>query len=224
VAPSEHQQERHSILPSLGVMWLVSSHLVLAALQLGGQEQTVGLWAPAVANTRMPVTAQPGVASGGMATSNPISARRLSPTTMVSVSAGDANEWPQMQQPDMGGDHLEEPQVENNFVPQMLSLSMLTGALMYLWRNKRGGASMAMASATAGFVDKGVAPGDKSRHARNELYRQTRRTVFFYNDWRKSRSPSRWFKSLLTMPSSMVVRAVLREVFVISIVSVASCL
>ena len=223
MAPTERSQGRASILPSVGIVWMLSSLGALAAMQIFGQQQNVELWAPTVSTARMPVRSmvldRTRVAQGGLATSKPISHQ----VGLSTTASNNFNEWPHVEQASLGEDHHQVPHVENTWVAKLLSIPMLAGALLYLWRDKRGSTRMAIAP-SSGYVDKGLDPNDKSRHAKAERYRFMRRTVFGYNDWREARAPARLFANLLTMPRSMVVLAVLREVIIISLMAVGACI
>uniref|UniRef100_A0A7S1J5T4 Bestrophin homolog n=1 Tax=Eutreptiella gymnastica TaxID=73025 RepID=A0A7S1J5T4_9EUGL len=178
-----------------------------------------------MSNTRTPLRVAPSV-QGGPSMANPhyLSARPVLPTT-VSVSTGDANEWPEAQLPGLGEDQFQEPNPGKSLLTRLLSIPLIAGALMFLWRDKKGGARMAMAAASACPVDKGLDPKDKSRDAKAERFRasETRRTVFFYNDWRKARSGWRLFSAIASMPTSQVCWAVFTEVALISVISAFAC-
>uniref|UniRef100_A0A7S1J5T7 Bestrophin homolog n=1 Tax=Eutreptiella gymnastica TaxID=73025 RepID=A0A7S1J5T7_9EUGL len=221
---TEHRRGAMSFLPSVGIVLMLGSLGALATLPRSGPQDNVALWASATSTAHTPlrgvVPDRTQVIRGGLATPSYLSTRPVLPTT-VSVSTGDANEWPQAQLPSFGEDHVQEP---DTLITRLLSIPMLAGALMYLWRDKRADKRVAMAAA-ASYVDRGLGPKDRSRDAKAETYRgsPTRRTVFFYNDWRKARSSWRLFRAIWTMPRSQVAWAALREVFFISLVSAFAC-
>uniref|UniRef100_A0A7S1NT81 Bestrophin homolog n=1 Tax=Eutreptiella gymnastica TaxID=73025 RepID=A0A7S1NT81_9EUGL len=75
-------------------------------------------------------------------------------------------------------------------------------------------------------IDKGLDPNDNSLDAQAERYRAspTRRTVFFYNDWRRARSTNRLWRAMRTIPESQVFGQIVSECSVIVLISIAACL